>query len=253
MLPDRRYKKPPLIEVLTDFYFEPTEGQDWDPKRLASFTEEITKLGFSEEKDSRARGQSGPKGSNKNRRRRVNWPWRHRFSSSDANRTTQVGENLLVINQFPPYYGWRLFKEQTLSCYQLYQKNWPSAKISHVGLHYVDIVKVPGDSFLIDDYFNMYPVIPDFGDVLSLRNLAMACKTKGSADGDLCSINFKQRPSADPDMNTFRFIWDYVRMEGMTSEILAVEKWLDQAHDFLQVAFKSTFTEKCEQLFEPEI
>lgn len=252
MLPDRRYRKPPLIEVLADFYFEPDGEQEWDPKRLAQFTEDIKVRGYPAEENVRGRGASVPRGAPLRTRRNVNWPWRHRFASEDGNRTAQVGENLLVINQFPPYYGWREFKQQTLECYHLYQQLWPSNQIAHVGLHYVDVVKVPGDSFFIDDYFNMYPVIPDAEGGWSLRNLAMSCETQGGAEGDVCSIAFHQRPSADPDVNTFRFRWDYVSIEGMTAEIAEVESWLDRAHDFLRIAFRSTFTDKCEQLFEPE-
>jgi uncharacterized protein (TIGR04255 family) len=252
MLPDRRYRKPPLIEVLADFYFEPGGDQDWDPKRLAQFTEDIKKRGYPAEENVREHGLSAPRGVPLRTRRNVNWPWRHRFASEDGNRTAQVGENLLVINQFPPYYGWRQFKQQTLECYHLYQQLWPSNKIAHVGLHYVDVVKVPGDSFFIDDYFNMYPVIPDVEGAWSLRNLAMSCETRGGSEGDVCSIAFHQRPSADPDVNTFRFRWDYVSVEGMTAESTTVESWLDLAHQFLRVAFRSTFTDKCEQLFDPE-
>lgn len=252
MLQDRRYRKPPLIEVLADFYFEPDGEAEWDPKRFAQFTEDIKALGYPAEENVRRRGAAVPPGVPRRIPRNVNWPWRHRFASEDGNRTAQVGENLLVINQFPPYYGWRQFREQTLECYHTYQRSWRSKRISHVGLHYVDVVQVPGESFYIDDYFNMYPVIPATVGTPSLRNLAMSCETKGAAEGDVCSIAFHQRSSADPDVNTFRFRWDYVSIEGMTAEMTEVESWLDRAHDFLSIAFRSTFTDKCEELFDPE-
>lgn len=252
MLPDRRYKKPPLIEVLADFYFEADEQKEWDPKQLSEFADSIRNLGYPAESNKQNRGPSRPRGAPLRSIRNVNWPWRHRFASEDGNRTAQVGENLLVINQFPPYYGWRNFRHQALECYGLYQKIWPTTRVAHVGLHYVDVVKVPGDSFYIDDYFNMYPVIPDAEGAWSLRNLAMSCETEGGDKGDVCSIAFHQRPSADPDVNTFRFRWDYVSVQGVSAELGAVESWLDRAHEFLRIAFRSTFTEKCEQLFEPE-
>jgi uncharacterized protein (TIGR04255 family) len=118
MLPGRRYKNPPLIEVLANSYFEPDEGQQWDPKRLAHFSEQIKELGFPAEEDTRGRGPSVPPEARTRSRRDVNWPWRHRFASDEANRIVQVGENLLVINQFSPYYGWTLFKQQILDCYK---------------------------------------------------------------------------------------------------------------------------------------
>jgi len=252
MFPDRRYKKPPLIEVLADFYFEADEGREWDPKRLPYFTNAIKSLGYPDESNMQRPGPSRPRGARPRPRRNVNWLWRHRFASEDGNRTAQVGENLLVINQFPPYYGWRNFMQQTLECYGIYQNFWPTARIAHVGLHYVDVVKVPGDSFYIDDYFNLYPVIPETAGAWSIRNLAMSCETEGAVKGDLFSFAFHQRPSADPELNTFRFRWDYDCVDGMAGEIGAIESWLDRAHDFLRIAFRSTFTEKCEQLFEPE-
>ncbi|MFI5454976.1 MAG: TIGR04255 family protein, partial [Isosphaerales bacterium] len=155
MLPYRRYRKPPLIEVFSDFYFDMGDDREWDPKRLSSFTEKIRTFGYPVEGNVPGRGPSRPRGGFPHGQKTANWPWRHRFASDDGNRTAQVGENLLVINQFPPYYGWQLFKQQALECFGIYQSIWPSERIIHSGLHYVDVVKVPGDSFFIDDYFNM--------------------------------------------------------------------------------------------------
>ena len=252
MLSDKRYRKPPLIEVFCDFYFELDENDEWDPKRLAQFTDEIRSLGYPADEDVRRRGFSIPRGPRVRRRKRreSNWQWRHRFVSADGERTAQVGENLLVINQFPPYYGWNVFREQALACFDLYQRTWPSAKIAHAGLHYVDVVEIPGEAFFIDDYFNMFPVIPNTNQ--SINNIAMAYEVQAERPGDACSIAFHQRPSAAPEVNTFRFRWDYVCMEGLSIEIGSVEEWLDVAHDFVDKAFRSTFTEQCEQLFDPE-
>jgi uncharacterized protein (TIGR04255 family) len=253
MLPDRRYAKPPLIEVLADFYFESDEDQGWDSKHLFTFIEQIKLFGYPVEESPAGRGRSRPRGTPFRRLRRASFPWRYRFASEDGNRTAQVGEHLLVINQFPPYYGWRNFKEQALQCYDLYQHIWPNARIAHAGLHYVDVVKVPGDDFYIDDYFNMYPVVPEVLVKSLLQGVAMSCEVSGADAGDLCSIGYHQRPSADPDVSTFRFRWDYVRVDEMPADHQAVEQWLDRAHDFLRVAFRSTFTERSEQLFDPQV
>lgn len=98
LLPDRQYRKPPLFEVLADFYFDPDGEPDWDPKRLAQFTENIRALGYPAEENVRRRAAAMPPRIPSGTVRNVNWPWRHRFASEDGNRTAQVGENLLVIN-----------------------------------------------------------------------------------------------------------------------------------------------------------
>ena len=252
MLQDRNYRKPPLIEVFSDFYFDMGDDQEWDPKRLSFFADNIKAFGYTVEKNLPRAGPRRLRDGMPRAQRTANWPWRHGFASEDGNRTAQVGENLLVINQLPPYYGWQVFKQQALQCFNLYQSVWLSRRIVHAGLHYVDVVRIPGDSFFIDDFFNMYPVLPETVDKWTVRDLAMSCELQGATAGDVCSVEFHQRPSADPDFNMFRFRWDYVRMDGLPPEAMSVESWLDGAHGFLSETFRSTFTERCEQLFEPE-
>ena len=44
VLPERHYRKPPLIEVLADFHFEPIQDREWDPKNLSQFATAIKEL-----------------------------------------------------------------------------------------------------------------------------------------------------------------------------------------------------------------
>jgi uncharacterized protein (TIGR04255 family) len=254
MLEPRKYRKPPLIEVICDFYFDPDPDTEWDPKLLAVFSEKVRQRGYPHDEDVPGRGPSAPRGARQPgiRRRRPKWQWRHRFSSTDGNKTAQVGENLLVVNQLPPWYGWSKFKEETLACLEFYRGIWSANRIAHAGLHYVDMIDVPGDPFFFDDYFNLYPVLPEGIENWSVTNLAMAFEVIGSRPDDVCAITYHQRPSSRPDLNRFRFRWDYISLGGLNSDKSEVGAWLETAHDFVDRAFRSAFTKKCEELFEPE-
>lgn len=252
MLPDRTYDKPPLVEVLCDFYFDTGKNDPWDAIQLGKFAESACQKGYPHEKRMPGAGPTIARAMRKWRgRRRGDYNYRHRFTSEDGNRSVQVGENLLVVNQTPPYYGWTKFKAEALEQLDLYLSTWPSPFVVHAGLHYVDVVEIPGDSFYIDDYLNFYPVIPSELTNRAVNNLVMAFEIEGSSPGDVCTIHYQQRPASDPGANTFRFHWDYVSLDGFEPTSQAAGKWLDAAHDFLHDAFRSAYTAKCADLFLP--
>ena len=254
MLRDRKYRRPPLIEVLCDFYFEGDEGHEWDSIRVSEFATAARGRGYPFDKTLHGRGPTSPRGTSRRSkgRRRVRYDYRHSFTSEDGNKTTQVGENLLVVNQLPPYYGWQKFRNESLACLELYKSIWTPTQVVHAGLHYVDIVEVPGEALFIDDYFKLYPVLPEGSEEWSVNNLAMAFEVSGKQPGDVCTIAYHHRPSSSPAVNSFRFRWDYISLDGFALDLAVAEKWLDTAHAFVDRAFRSAFTEECERLFEPE-
>lgn len=252
MLPDQTYENPPLIEVLSDFYFDLGEGEAWDPMRLAEMADLVKAKGFPMAEIKRGRGLSVPHGSRQPRRpSRSNYRHRHSFTAADGSKAVQVEENVLVVNQTPPYYGWSKFRKEAVDLLSIYLNIWPSARIAYCGLHYVDVVDIPDESFYIDEYLRFYPVIPEELSTRNVNNLVMAFEVEGCKAGDVCTIQYQQRPSSTAGKNSFRFRWDYVSLEGFDSNLETAEKWLDQAHDYLHTAFRSAYTQKCAELFGP--
>src|SRR5207244_219697 len=68
---------------------------------------------------------------------------RLRFISEDEKTLVQLGENLLVVNQLPPYYGWEKYEPTVVECFDHYTKLWKPSSVARAAVHYIDKVDLP--------------------------------------------------------------------------------------------------------------
>jgi uncharacterized protein (TIGR04255 family) len=250
MAKTHKYKNPPLVEVFTEFFFQPHDGQEWDSFILPTFYKKIEKDFPTRQRLSSvgiefrvAGGGAGPEF------QRFGPPTpRHRFLAEDQKTLVQIGDNLLVVNQLPPYYGWERYEPRVADCFGQYCRLWKPARVARAAVHYVDKVDLPVVEAGLDRYFNLLPVLPEFPPQ-GATNISLGYEVPGASEGDVLVVTMKQHPSASPDGMTFMFQWDYVSTGGLEPETPAVREWLAKAHDYLHATFESTFTDECRELF----
>jgi uncharacterized protein (TIGR04255 family) len=227
----KQYRNPPLVEVFSEFIFQPGPERELHSLLVTKFWRGKVKADFPQVIE-----PTGPP------------TRRDRFASADGKTLLQVGENLLVINQLPPYYGWERYEPAVVDCFTLYAKLWKPAGVLRAAVHYIDKVDIPKIEVGIEEYFNLYPVLPEYPKTAA-TNLAVSYEVSGADQGDVLITTMKQPPSANPGGMTFLFQWDYVASSGLPLEGKAVKAWLDRAHSFLSEVFQSTFTDECRRLW----
>jgi len=248
----RQYKNPPLVEILTEFFFVPAEGIEWDSFIVPAFHRRIA-AGFPTRKRLPAVGIEVrmSSGGDSPEFKPLGLPTpRHRFISEDEKTLVQLGENLLVVNQLPPYYGWEKYRPRVVECFNLYVKLWKPTRVGRVAVHYINKIDLPEVEAGLEEYFNLLPTLPDFPLQPVVTNLSMSYEVPGSNFGDIMVVSMKQHSSANPDGMTFLFQWDYIASDGLPCDSEAQTEWLDQAHEYLYKVFMSTLTDKCRKLFE---
>lgn len=251
MVKRKQYKNPPLVEVFTEFFFQPAEGVEWDSflvpkyfkaiardfpnrKRMSSVGIQVRMAGDGTSPEFQQIGPPTP---------------RHRFTSENEKTLVQLGDNLLVVNQLPPYYGWEKYAPTVVECFGVYARLWKPQRAVRAGVHYIDKIDLPEVETGLERYFNLLPVLPEFPPEPA-TNLTMSYEVPGANTGDILVVTMKQQPSANPDGMTFLFQWDYVATGGLPNDRSAVQTWLDQAHDYLSRLFLNTFTHECRKLFD---
>jgi len=250
-LPRKLYAKPPLVEVFCEFFFENAQGQEWDSFIVPKLYSRLKKR-FPTRKHIRSVGvqlRMEPSRGVQDLERLGPPSPRHQFFSEDGKSLVQVGENLLVVNQLPPYYGWERFKPLVDECFETYCTLAKPQSVARCALHYIDKVDVPKTEFRVEDYFNLYPVLPGSG-TDPVTNLAMAFELRGATESDILAAAFRQHPSANPEGTSFLLQFDYVATKPMEPSLEIVGKWLETAHEFTSRYFRSTITEECEKLFD---
>ena len=251
----RNFKKPPLVEVYCEFIFDPTEGEDWDGLRISDF---MGRIG-----SSYSQRRMLPFGGGRTQlydEEQVTWePFDpretvplFRFTTDDGGTTVQVGENLLVVNQLPPYYGWGNFMPKVLEAVWAYAETWRPQRVAQAYLHYIDRIFIPENDFEFRDYFNLYPVLPEHFN-RPYTNLSLSFDMEGCGKGDVLSVALQQDSSANPDGMTFLLNWDYGSTEPVElgQDLQDMIEWLETAHGCCSAHFDLLFTERCFALFEP--
>jgi uncharacterized protein (TIGR04255 family) len=251
----RNLQKPPLVEVYCEFIFDPAEGEDWDGLRISDF---IGKMGSAYSQ--RRMLHFGGGRTQVHDEEQVAWEPNEtdeavplfRLSTEDGCTTVQVGEDLLVVNQLPPYYGWSRFSPRVLQAMAAYEEVWRPKRIAQAYLHYADRVFIPENDFEFRDYFNLHLVVPE-GFNKPYTNFSVSFDLEGCGKGDILSVALQQDSSANPDGMTFVLNWDY----GSTSpveldrELLEIQEWLERAHGCCSAHFDALFTDRCFALFDP--
>jgi uncharacterized protein (TIGR04255 family) len=228
----KQYAKPPLIEVFCEFYFAPAPEKGVVSLLLSKFWKGEVKRQFP-----LALQPTGPP------------VQRHRFLSKNEKTHLQIGEDLLVVNQLPPYYGWERFEPVVVETFAHYARVWRPTRVDRAAVHYIDKIDIPEADFNLEKYFNLFPVLPEFPNTPA-TNIALSYEVQGARDGDIVVTTMRQHPSAAPQGATFLLQWDYVATGGMAADEREAKAWLAGAHGFLSNLFISTLTDECRRLFD---
>jgi uncharacterized protein (TIGR04255 family) len=253
MVKRKQYKKPPLVEVFTELFFQQPEGVEWDSFVIPRFYKKVQKDFPTRQRLSAvgiefrmAGGGAAPEVQT------LGPPTpRQRFISENGKTLVQLGENLLVVNQLPPYYGWERYEPTVVKCFEFYTTLWKPKSVARAAVHYIDKIDIPKLDVGIEEYFHLYPRLPDFPNSPA-TNITMAYEVQGAAEGDILAITMRQHPSANPEGICFMLQWDYVATRGLETNPEAVKAWLAAAHDMISQVFRSALTEECMKLFDPE-
>jgi uncharacterized protein (TIGR04255 family) len=227
----KKYKKPPLIEVVCEFQFEPDPDKKMFDPLLENFWKGKMRAAFPQ-----AIQPTEP-------------PDRlHRFASREGKTFVQIGENLLVVNQLPPYYGWERFEPVVVDCFREYARHWKPLGVKTAAIHYVNKIDIPQLEFELDKYFNLM-VLPDFPNK-PVWDITASYKVQGAQKDDVVVTILRQHPSADPEGVSFLITWNYFASRELPADTGEIQSWLRDAHDFQRELFLSTLTEECRKLFD---
>jgi uncharacterized protein (TIGR04255 family) len=227
----KQYNNPPLIEVVCEFQFEPSPEKIPYALLLAKFWKGKMKAAFPQA----IQPTEPPKP-------------RDRFASENGKTFVQIGENLLVVNQLPPYYGWEQFEPVVVDCFREYARHWRPLRVERAAVHYLNKIDIPQLEFNLDKYLNLL-VLPPFPNK-PVMNISASYTVCGARESDVVVTTLRQLSSANPEGTSFLITWDYYTNGGLPADTDQLQSWLGDAHDFQRELFVSTLTDECRKLFD---
>jgi len=257
--------KPPIIEAWVEFRFSVSEdAPSWDEDTAALFINRNFEGRF-KIKDSLGRYEitlNSEDGKPTVRESKVVFE-RCRAATSAEDRYLQAGRDVLICNMLRKHGTWpsyRVLRDEALEALQKYVAFASPVGLTHVVLHYRDVVPIPLDTsgeVDLSRYLAVYPEVPRtlFGTVARFM-ISMTLPDTGSA-GELTLVIRDEPPKDGPASQgaseaRFRLDWRLVASRTVAMEEGLVGEWLDQAHEDLIRAFRSCFTEAGWALLEPK-
>lgn len=245
---NKKYKKPPIQEVVVEFKFIP--GLKWDMTMPGLIYEKV-RNDFPERKEQKGIGLQFQKTEKGFAHKVIPAPPRIQFYKKDKTALLQVAPNMLIINQLKPYPTWKKLKPMIDKIFKIYKKVVSPKGLEKVRLRYINKISTHKKEIKIEEYFNLYPKMPEnFASNRSGFITRIERPYKDSRDHLLITMGLS--PPEKPSEISIILDLDYIMDQPDVISINDYKKWLEEAHSTIEETFESCITKKTRNLFKEE-
>lgn len=249
LIPERKYRKPPVIEALCEIYFADSE---WDDTVPGAFYEKV-KNDYPKKRQRRiqeAKITLGPEQAVAGIRQLPPWM---QFVSEEEHRMIQIARDLLVINQLHPYPHFEDWEPEIYRALNDYRDLANPKMVTRLGMRYINRVVIPEGRVRMEKYFTVYPNLPEgFGDTHGPFLVRVEVPQKDNAHTVL--ITFGTAPPPDSSQTVQAFMLDFydIFQVNMPPDEDKLKKEIGRAHDNIVIAFEDSITDDLRMIFELE-
>lgn len=240
----RKYKTPPLIEALCEFYFEDSH---WDDTIPGLFWDKI-KAAYPQRKqlepvDLQINVSHDSTGLVTKKR-----PPRIQFVSEDKTKIVQISKDLLVVNHLKPYPHFEKWGPEVEQLLKEYVALANPSGIKRIGVRYINNIVLPKAEIEMADYFKIYPQFPEeLGKKHGPFIIRVELPTKYENHKTL--VSFAQ--SAPPNAESSSFMLDlYDSCDKKTPvDCSWIQAEINKGHENVETAFENSITPVLRDLF----
>ncbi|GAB7389231.1 hypothetical protein BSNK01_30690 [Bacillaceae bacterium] len=151
----KRYKNPPVVEVVCDFRF--TQNSHWDLTIPGLIYEKLSDMFPTRQHGNSVEAEfsPGPGGF----QHRVQLTERLQLKKKDDSAMVQISPHHLTINHFTPYTSWEEFLLVVDHTLQIYHTVANPKGFERIGLRYINEIAFSEEHIRLEDYFDLYPFL----------------------------------------------------------------------------------------------
>ncbi len=240
----RKYRKPPIVEAVCEFRFEPG---NWDNAMPGLIWEQV-KIPFPKRRDAvRFEVQSVPgPGSFE---QRVIQESLIQYLQEDEKLFMQVGSNVLTVNRLAPYANWQEFKPLIQQAFQAYSRQASPKAITRIGLRYINRIELPGDKV---DLKALLEFRPHVGDALPKDHTSFTVGAEFLFEGNRDVLRLQVATAKPERESRLALILDLDYFSLLPDRTISddIAQWLEVAHGHIEDAFEASITDTLRQSFE---
>jgi len=243
----KKYKYPPVVEALCEIFFS---GSKWDSTIPGMFFDKI-KGDYPTKKELDQVGVEVSISSEVQRSQVMRGERRIQFLKSDGSQLVQVEKDLVVVNQLRPYPRFVDWKPVIDKMLKLYWELTQPVGIRQIGIRYINRVIIPTHCFKLEDYFNLYPQVPDSLGAIHGKFM-MRVEIPSKHQGHQLIVTFGTAPADSPETSAEMLDLYDIFVVPQLLTLNNVDKNIREAHENIESAFENSITQKSRDLFEEE-
>ena len=242
---NRQYKKPPLVEAVCEFRFEP--GSPWD----LAIPGLLYKPPLSDIFPNRKPGKAfealvtaGPGGV----QQQISQTDMAQFWKEDESALVQLSPDVLAVIHRKPYPGWLLFLPMIRQAVEAYQEVAKPNGLQRIGLRYVNQINFDQSRVELEDYFDFYPFV---GERIAQDHSGFLVGINIPFDDERDILRL-QMATIGEQKNAISIVLDldyFLRIPGSIT-FGNVFNWLDRAHARAEEAFEGCLKAAMRERFE---
>jgi uncharacterized protein (TIGR04255 family) len=244
----RKYQKPPIIEAVCEFRFEPSSP--WDLTVPGLVYEKLRNNGFPkripvtdvEVDNTQSEGRI---------RQEFKTVDRVRFSREDAKAFIQVGPNRLSIHHLKPYPSWEKFEPLIGKGFDAYFGAASPKSIQRIGLRYINRIEIEGTEVELENYFGFYPFV---GDKLPQKfgPFIVGIEIPHENSRDMLRLLLTNVVTSSPNTSGAVLDLDYFLAKPNEVALEKVFEWIDFAHNKVEEVFEACIRDPLRVIFGEE-
>lgn len=239
MISRKRYKSPPVREVICEFRFD--EKSQWDATIPGLIYEELKGIYPVKRHGNEVEIQFGPKGINQS----IKLSDRVQLLNKEENIIVQIAPHLLVINLLTPYTDWEEYLKTIDHIFDVYRKVANPVNMVQNQLRYINEITF-SHPIEMEEYFEFYPFL---GSNLpqNIYSFIVGVEIPFENDHDLLRLQMQSGKGIS-------MVLDLIYSHNKTG-VIPFENtlpWLDKAHRHIIETFESCINDKLRNLFGEE-
>jgi len=238
----RLYKKPPLVEALCEFQFEPSAS--WDLV-IPGLIYEKVRSSFPNRRPSKILNFSVLAAAEAVQQQ-VQAADRIQFWSDDEKALIQLGPNILTVNHLQPYPSWAVFFPMIEHALNVYHEVAKPQRIARLSLRYINHIVFLNQPIELEDYFNFYPFVGvDLPQTYG--SFFVGAQFPFENNRDLLQLQISNL-SVQPPTMVLDLNYQLALQQGMP--VNGVLDWVNNAHNYIEKTFEASITDHLRRMFE---